>query len=192
MERVAASDDRLAPQTDLSIARAVLERYAPTTAAQHTAREEMLAFVDAHPDALVRSCVEGHLTASALIVSEERGAALLTLHRKLGRWLQTGGHCDGDANLAGVALREAIEESGIQELTIELEPIDLDVHAIPARPGEPQHLHLDTRFLVYAPAGAVSSISDESDALEWFGPCGLQDIDTDASLRRLFDHAFGP
>jgi 8-oxo-dGTP pyrophosphatase MutT (NUDIX family) len=117
--------------------------------------------------------------------------ALLTLHGKLGRWLQLGGHCDGDANLAGAALREAQEESGIRELAIDPRPIDLDIHGIPARGPEPQHLHLDVRFLVRAPPGAQARASPESKELRWVTPAELLALPTDGSVRRLFRIVFG-
>jgi 8-oxo-dGTP pyrophosphatase MutT (NUDIX family) len=131
------------------------------------------------------------VTASAWILSPNGRRFLLTHHRKLGRWLQLGGHCDGDANLAGTALREACEESGIADLSIEPLPLDLDVHTIPARPGEPEHLHLDTRFVVWAPPHARVVRSDESHALGWFAPSELAAIDVDDSVRRLFARVFG-
>ncbi len=177
---------------DLALARSILERYAPAEAEQRKTRDAMLSFLDLHPrDAHLRTCVEGHLTASALVIDESRAKALLTFHKKLNRWLQLGGHCDGDANLPGAALREAWEESGIDELEIDPEPVDLDIHLIPARPNEPAHLHLDTRFLVYAPAGARETLSAESLSLRWFGAAELGPIETDASVRRLFARAFG-
>ncbi|MCE9595751.1 MAG: NUDIX hydrolase [Planctomycetes bacterium] len=152
----------------------------------------MLAFVDLHPlDAHRRTLQVGHLTASALVVDRTRGAALLTHHKKLDRWLQLGGHCDGDANLIGVALREALEESGLADLAIDPTPIDLDIHTIPARKDEPEHLHLDTRFVVFAPANSVATASDESHALAWFTPAELSRIETDDSVRRLFRTVFG-
>ncbi len=146
----------------------------------------MLEFIDAHPnDAHRRSLLEGHLTASALIVDAASERVLLTHHRKLNRWLQLGGHCDGDANLAGVALRECIEESGIEELAILERPIDLDIHSIPARPNEPVHLHFDTRFAVLAPPNSRAFASEESHELRWFTRAELDSLDTDDSVRRL-------
>jgi 8-oxo-dGTP pyrophosphatase MutT (NUDIX family) len=180
----------LAPLADLARARATLAGYAPRDAAQAEARAFALAWVDAHPDALSRACLAGHLTASALVLDARGERALLTLHAKLGRWLQLGGHCDGDANLPGSALREAREESGIAGLAIDPAPIDLDCHRIPARPGEPEHWHLDARFLVRAPAGARPRASAESRALRWFAPRELDSIETDDSVRRLFALAF--
>ena len=97
----------------------------------------MLAFVDAHPDALWRSCAEGHLTGSALVVDAAAERVLLLFHRKVRRWLQPGGHVDGDANLAGVALREATEETGIEGLRVVVPAIDLDIHEFRRRRASP-------------------------------------------------------
>jgi 8-oxo-dGTP pyrophosphatase MutT (NUDIX family) len=185
------SAEELVWSSELSLARALLESYEPWSAEQAAVRVRMLRFVDEHPfDAHLRSQPTGHLTASALVLDARRERALLTFHRKLGRWLQLGGHCDGDANLPGVALRECLEESGIADLVIDPAPIDLDVHAIPARADEPEHLHLDTRFVVYAPQGAIERASEESLRLGWFAPHELESLDTDDSVRRLFVRAF--
>jgi len=185
--------DSLHEERDTACARALLAGWSPPDSAQSDARDRIVAWIDRYPlDAHRRTRLEGHLTASALVVDPERGAGLLTHHKKLGRWLQLGGHCDGDANLARAALREAVEESGIAGLRIAPVPLDVDVHAIPARAGEPEHWHLDTRFLVLAPPGSIETASDESLALGWFRPEDLAGIPTDASVRRLFDRAFGP
>jgi 8-oxo-dGTP pyrophosphatase MutT (NUDIX family) len=181
-------DPELAPCGELARAVATIAAYAPADDGQRAARERILAFAAVHPDALHRSCRRGHLTASALVV-DPQARVLLTLHRKLGRWLQLGGHCDGDATLPGVALREAVEESGIAELVVVPRILDLDVHTIPARAGEPEHLHLDVRFLVLAPAGAEPVASSESRALRWFSPSELAALELDASLRRLVARA---
>ena len=124
----------------------------------------MLAFLDAHRRRVGRRCVEGHLTGSALVVDSVGARTLLMLHRKLGRWFQPGGHADGDANLAHVALREATEETGLADLRVAVPAIDLDIHRVDP-PGEPPHLHLDVRFLVIAPDGAVEVANEESLAL---------------------------
>ena len=176
----------LVPTPDLAVARHLLAAWDPPSLEQERTRERMLAFVDAHPeDAHRRTCLEGHLTASALVLDHVGERVLLTFHAKLGKWLQLGGHCDGDANLAAVALREATEESGIEDLAIDPLPIDLDVHPIPARKDEPAHLHLDTRFLVHAGPGARERASEESLDLRWFTREEALDLDADDSVRRL-------
>jgi len=148
-------------------ARAILEAYEPADADQADARACMLEFLREHPrDGHLRECEPGHLTASAIILHPDGRRGLFTHHAKLDRWLQLGGHCDGDGNLPGVALREAIEESGIEDLAIDPVPVDLDIHLIPDRRGEPAHLHLDTRFRVVAGRDDFA-VSDESHDLAW-------------------------
>lgn len=184
--------EELREERDTAYAREILATWPAPDEAQARERDRVLAWIDRYPtDAHRRERLEGHLTASALVVDVTRGAALLTHHRKLGRWLQLGGHCDGDANLARTALREAVEESGIADLRIDPRPLDVDVHAIPARGAEPEHLHLDTRFLVFAPPGALEVLSEESLELRWFRPDDLAGVPTDASVERLFRAAFG-
>lgn len=183
----------LREERDLAASRALLSSYRPSDARQIEARDRLLEWIERYPDdAHSRTRLEGHLTASALVLNFERTHALLTHHKKLGRWLQLGGHCDGDANLPRAALREAIEESGIRELEIDPAVLDLDIHAIPARAHEPEHLHLDVRFLVHAPRGAREVLSDESHALAWISPAELGGLNTDDSVKRLFRHAFAP
>lgn len=160
---------KLQANPDLGAAREILRAYEPAGAQQVAVKEEMLAFVAAHPeDAHLRSCLQGHLTASVLLMDHARERVLLTLHRKLERWLQLGGHCDGDGNLAHVAWREAEEESGIEGVEMDLEVLDLDIHTIPEHKDVPQHLHLDARYIAYAPQGAREVISDESIDLRWY------------------------
>lgn len=184
--------EELAEESDTRRARDVLARWTPPDDEQAAARDRIVAWIDRYPlDAHRRTRLEGHLTASALVVDPARGAALLTHHRKLGRWLQLGGHCDGDAHLARAALREAIEESGIRGLRVDPEPLDVDVHAIPARGDEPEHWHLDTRFLVLAPPRSIECASEESLALRWIRPDELDALPTDESVRRLFRRVFG-
>lgn len=181
----------LAPERDLRVAREILTAYEAVGESQTRMRARIVDWIDKHPlDAHLRSCLEGHLTASAVLMDATRTRVLLTLHRKLGKWLQLGGHCDGDANLAGVAWRETLEESGIQPAAISAAPIDVDVHRIPARPGEPEHDHLDTRYLVVAPKSAEVVISSESIDLRWFTRSEAEGLELDSSVLRLFDSAF--
>ncbi len=173
------------------LARAVVRSFRPEDNRGRSERERILAYMDEHPDALVRSCLQGHLTASGLILDTGAERALLTHHKKLDRWLQLGGHVDGSGDLSGSALREGVEESGIPDLTVDAQPVDLDIHTIPPRGDEPQHLHLDVRFLLHAPAGCKEIVSDESHDLAWVAPSELADYATDDSVVRLFRLAFG-
>ncbi len=149
--------------------------------------ERILRFIRSSCDCFCRSHAAGHITGSSWLLSPDGSRILLTLHRKLGRWLQPGGHADGDANTLRVALREATEESGISGITpLNEEIFDVDIHEIPARPaaGEPAHLHYDIRYLLQAP-DSVCHISDESEALAWFSPEELMALQPEPSLRRM-------
>jgi len=147
---------------------ATLATWQPATPGQRSLREAFLGFVAARPDACQRSCEPGHVTASALVLSATGSEVLLTLHPRVGAWLQLGGHCEpSDTTLAGAALREATEESGISGLTISPEPLHLDVHPITCSLGVPTR-HFDVRFVVRAPAGATHVRSDESLDLRWW------------------------
>lgn len=128
----------------------------------------------------------GHFTGSAWLVSADGRRVLLTHHRKLGRWLQLGGHADGDPDLARVALREAEEESGLSGLSMELAIFDIDRHAIPARGSEPEHWHYDVRFVVWVSGDEAFSVSAESHDLAWRDIRALHaDPAADPSLRRM-------
>jgi 8-oxo-dGTP pyrophosphatase MutT (NUDIX family) len=183
-ERLAPGDARLAPSSSLADARDQLLAFAAPDAAQAQTRDRILAFVDRHPDALSRTCTDGHLTGSALVVDHPGDHVLVLFHRKAQRWLQPGGHADGDANLAGVARREAEEESGIAGLSVVVPAIDVDIHHV-AFPGEQPHVHLDVRYLVRAPADAQVVGNHESDALRWVSLAELATLDVDPGTLRM-------
>ncbi len=138
-------------------------------------RQRVLEFCQEHSDALHRTCLSGHLTGSAFVVDRAGESVLLIHHRKLERWLQPGGHADGQGNLALVALAEVREETGLEEVTLLLPAFDIDVHVIPARPGEPEHLHLDLRFVVVADRDQhlVPAEGEVFDA-RWFAESGSE------------------
>ena len=147
-----------------------LQQFALTHPEQKEAADKMLRFLDEHEDAFERSCQAGHFTGSAWLVSPDGTKALLTLHHKLGRWMQTGGHADGCALPIQVALKEATEESGIEGIQpLSTAIFDIDIHPIPANPlkGESEHLHYDLRYLLQAPHMNYI-ISAESDDLAWW------------------------
>lgn len=166
----------------------LLRAHTATTEHEAGSLARMIAFVEAHEDCCERSFSEGHLTGSAWIVDESGERALLTLHRKLGLWLQLGGHADGDTDLLRVAMREAEEESGLNEIAPVTRAIfDVDVHEIPARKSEAAHLHYDVRFLLRARSAESLRVSDESIDLRWVGPEEIEGLTTDASVRRMRD-----
>ena len=133
-----------------------------------SARQAFLAFLAARPDAIWRSCVPGHLTASALIIDPSRRSVLLTLHPRVGMWLPMGGHCEqGDRSLLDAAAREAREESGLGTLSFDPVPLDLAVYPVTCSLGVPTR-HFDVCYFAVAPEGAEPVISVESLDLRWF------------------------
>jgi 8-oxo-dGTP pyrophosphatase MutT (NUDIX family) len=153
-------------------ATAMLTSWNPADADQAELRELYLDHLAAYEDGMWRSCRPEHLTASALVLDPSGTRVLLTLHKTVGRWLQLGGHCEiGDTTLAGAALREATEESGLTGLGIDPAPLQLSRHEILAG-GCRGAFHLDVQFLVMA-TSTEYVVSDESHDLAWFGIDGL-------------------
>jgi 8-oxo-dGTP pyrophosphatase MutT (NUDIX family) len=161
-------------------------RSADAAEARDVAR--VLEFVARHPDPFDRRIAEGHLTGSAFVLTADGTRVLLLHHRKLDRWLQPGGHADpGEASGEVVALREAREETGLETMALHPaapRPLDVDVHEIPARPGEPAHAHLDLRYLVVAGEGDLARAAEEAADLRWFGWDELGPLRLDPGLRR--------
>jgi 8-oxo-dGTP pyrophosphatase MutT (NUDIX family) len=147
---------------------------------------ETIRFVEAHADCLSRTCVPGHLTGSAWVVSPDRSRTLLTHHHKLDKWLQLGGHADGDGDLLAVALREAREESGLTDVhAVGAAVFDVDRHWIPARKTEPGHYHYDLRFLIEADPHSPLAISSESKALAWVEIDRVTALNSEESMARM-------
>ena len=156
------------------------------SAAPAAVRDEFLAFAQGHPDCCERTCIPGHFTGSAWVVSADGERALLLHHAKLDRWLQPGGHADGSGDLAAVALREAQEETGLRGLRVEGGVFDLDRHRIPARGDEPEHWHYDVRFVVRAGEDDAFVANEESRGMAWREVASIaNDPAMDASLRRM-------
>lgn len=144
-------------------------------------------FVEAHENCFERSLLAGHVTASAWVVDRERRHALLTHHAKLDKWLQMGGHCDGETDVLRAALREVEEESGLLHVTPLLggSIFDVDAHEIPARGAEQAHVHYDIRFLIEADRTEPLRISDESHDLRWVAFEEIPLLNTDESVLRM-------
>lgn len=143
-------------------------------------------FLQSHSDVFDRRHTVAHFTGSAWLVSGDGERVLLMHHRKLDRWLQPGGHADGDSDLAGVALREAQEETGVPGLRVEGDIFDIDRHRIPLRGAEPEHWHYDVRYVVRAGADERFVVNSESRALAWRPVVEVAaDTSLEASLRRM-------
>jgi len=163
-----------------------LEAYLPGCPRDRQVKDLFNGFAAEHADCCERTLTVGHFTGSAWLVSADGRRVLLTHHRKLDRWLQLGGHADGDSDLAAVALREAEEESGLCDLAIEGDVYDLDRHLIPARGDEPGHWHYDVRFVVRAHGSEDFTVGDESHDLAWRSISELiRDESVDESVRRM-------
>jgi 8-oxo-dGTP pyrophosphatase MutT (NUDIX family) len=173
---------------------AALRRFAPADAEEAKDRDRVVGFVERYPRPFDRTIREGHLTGSAITVSADGSRVLLLHHRKLGLWLQPGGHGDpGETTGEEVALREGFEESGIAGLALHpgaQRPLDIDVHEIPAFGAEPAHLHLDLRYLVVAPdADGVSPALAELHDIRWFRWDETDALFPDSGLRRALAKA---
>jgi len=145
---------------------------------------EIINFIQGNPDCFERTNLYGHITGSAWLLNQTQDKVLLTHHKKLNKWLQLGGHSDGDGDTRNVALREATEESGITGITfISPNIFDVDVHIIPANPIKhtPQHYHFDIRFLLCAPHENFI-VSEESFALKWASLADLENMKTTGKI----------
>lgn len=172
----------------------ILDAYERLYPEEHETVERVRTLVRKHPDCFLRTCLPGHITGSAWIVSPDRRRYLLTHHRKLNKWLQLGGHADGETQPHLAALRETREESGLSRLEL-LEtngmalPLDIDVHVIPPRNAEPAHEHHDLRYLVVARDDQAVRVSDESHNVRWFTREELLSVTREAGILRMLRKA---
>ena len=172
-----------------------LKNFAEKHPEQRSTADRMLRFIRTHENCFERCCRHGHITGSAWLLSPGGDKILLTLHRKLQRWLQTGGHADGNPRPLEVALREAEEESGISGIQpVSPEIFDIDIHLIPenATKSEPAHYHYDIRYLLRAPHEQFT-ISEESVALQWWSreDFSTRQTELDESVTRMAERYFG-
>jgi 8-oxo-dGTP pyrophosphatase MutT (NUDIX family) len=165
---------------------AALSDYAARHPEEAPVIERFTRFVRAHGDCFHRTLAIGHVTGSAWIVNAAGDAVLLTHHRKLNRWLQPGGHADGDPDVLAVARREADEETGLTPLVpVETAIFDLDIHTIPARGAEPAHDHFDVRYAIRHTGDGLFAVSAESHDLAWVPIARLDDYTDEDSMHRM-------
>ena len=168
--------------------RFLLKNYHPSDPDEKLSKRQMLEFLEISPDCFERSCVPGHFTGSSWLLNKEGSQVLLLLHGKFDRWLQPGGHCDGDPDVFRVALREAQEESGIMCIKPVSESIfDIDVHLIPPHGSDPAHYHYDIRFLLQVQSDESLICSSESHDLKWFGKDKTKLPTQERGVIRMFD-----
>ncbi len=139
-----------------------------------------------------RTHLPGHITGSAWIVDSTRTHVLLVHHAKLNKWVQPGGHADGDENILRVALKEAEEETGLKAFKIldHSKPYDVDIHRIPSRPEFPEHFHYDVRFLLEANPNEQIQVSEESHDVKWIKLDDLEKYNQERSVLRMKEKLF--
>ena len=163
-----------------------LERYGRANAGEEETVARFVRFVREHEACCERSLAVGHVTGSAWVVNHAKSHVLLTHHKKLDRWLQLGGHADGDCNLQRVALREAQEESGLADLVLHGDDVfDIDIHRIPERHGEGAHFHYDMRFAIKTTGSEIYDVSDESHDLKWVEITNIGQYTQEDSMTRM-------
>ncbi len=164
----------------------LLENHHPTDPQEILFTEQITTFIHENLDCFERTLLIGHVTGSAWIMDKSQQFTLLTHHRKLERWFQTGGHCDGDSDVLNVALKEAQEETGLFNIqTISPTIFDIDIHEIPERKGIPAHLHYDVRFLFEADINEIFNISSESTDLAWVALSEVSKLNNSESIMRM-------
>jgi 8-oxo-dGTP pyrophosphatase MutT (NUDIX family) len=163
-----------------------LRRYGDRYPGEHHTVERFIRFVEENPRCFERDCWTGHVTGSAWLVDPVEESLLLTHHKKLDMWLQLGGHSDGDADTQAVALREAMEESGLDVSLLAPDILDVDIHEIPVRKADPAHYHFDVRYS-FKSLSRDFVLSEESMALAWVEIAGLEKFTTETSILRMRD-----
>ncbi len=164
----------------------LLATYTEKHPSEKACAKQIIAFIEEYDTCFKRELSLGHMTGSAWIVNRAGTHTLLTHHKKLNKWLQPGGHADGDSDILQVSKREASEESGLSGLNIENDQIfDIDIHQIPTRANEPQHLHYDIRFVFRAVESEDFIVSEESHDLAWVEITRLEEYNAEESIMRM-------
>ena len=155
---------------------------------EQLSKEKTVDFVQRYEDCFERALTCGHITGSAWLISKDGTKALLTHHNKLDKWLQLGGHCDGDSDVLAVAIKVAQEESGITQIKpLSTGIFDLDVHLLPESKHHQAHYHYDVRFLLQVQSDEQVVVSDESKALKWITKDRESLPSNTSSIMRMFE-----
>jgi 8-oxo-dGTP pyrophosphatase MutT (NUDIX family) len=168
----------------------LLEKYQTLDQQEKQMQRDLVQFVKQYNNCFDRELSVGHITGSAWLVNKELSHVFFTHHKKLNQWFQPGGHSDGNANTLSVAMQEASEESGIEDVYIQAlnnNIFDIDIHTIPARKKEPEHLHYDIRFILEADMNQPLKISDESNEIAWIAIEEIPKYTTETSIMRMLD-----
>ncbi|HEV7381360.1 MAG TPA: NUDIX hydrolase [Dyadobacter sp.] len=164
----------------------LLDAYTTNDNEEAKMQSEMKTFVAEHEDCFERTLAVGHVTASGWVISEDRKSVLLMHHRKLDRWFQPGGHCDGDPDVLSVARKEIEEETGLVNCRTEGDGIfDVDIHLIPANHKDAVHYHYDVRFLFIADGDEPLVINSESRDLQWVPISKIEEYNNSESIVRM-------
>jgi len=168
----------------------LLEKYQTEDQLEQKMQADLMAFVNQHENCFDRELAVGHITGSAWLVNKTLSHVFFTHHKKLDRWFQPGGHSDGNANTLAVAMKEASEESGIEDVFIQPlshDIFDIDVHTIPARKNECEHLHYDIRFILEADMNQPLDISEESHEIAWIAVEDIPNYTKEVSIMRMVE-----
>lgn len=145
----------------------------------------MISFVEKHENCFERSLEIGHMTASCWVLNVQTSQVLLLFHKKLQKWLQPGGHCDGNQNIREVAEKELEEETGLRISSDDLAIFDVDIHTIPQKGEIAEHEHFDVRFLFKFDGSQTAQVNHESEGLQWVSISDLVGDETENSIKRM-------
>ncbi len=172
----------------MSSPKRLIQEYTPEFKEEAETRKKMLVALENDKNPFSRDSFPHHFTASSLLLNTDETKFLLLHHTKLGKWLQPGGHCDGDANLLNVAIKEAKEESGIKDIiAVSNQVLDLDIHYIPNTDKEPAHWHYDVRFILKTEFSNNFTRNHESNDMKWveFENVNFKELELGYSISKL-------
>ncbi len=171
----------------------LIASYQPSYQKESVFQEKMLELISTCEDCFLRSCRVGHFTASAFLLNKEMTHSLLMHQTKLDKWMQLGGHCDGNSDILAVAVKEAQEESGINEIKpLSSEIFDIDIHLIPPNGNDEAHYHFDIRFLLHAYNNDRVYKNHESKELRWIKKDSTNIPSKNDSVTRMFEKVRNP